>query len=197
MNLSCPTCSQLLQVPSNAAGKKVSCPKCGQRILLPPQALAMPGAANKTVLGKIEESIGTQFPESPAHPIGSPGFGVDASRSLTYLSWGSLIVQILRSSPLGIGSLAFGCIALIVSIIPYITLVCILLSSVGLILGITGLIICAQRNQSRVGFPIAGTGLNVVSLSIGLIIFATAGGSSVSNDSRKTAQNAKVTSLKN
>jgi DNA-directed RNA polymerase subunit RPC12/RpoP len=35
MYISCPTCSQRLQVPDDAAGKKVACAKCGQRILVP------------------------------------------------------------------------------------------------------------------------------------------------------------------
>src|ERR1019366_41769 len=69
MNISCPTCTQRLQVPDDAAGKKVSCPKCAQRILVPPPPRPTPAPVNKTMLGKIEEGVSAaKAPVSPPTP---------------------------------------------------------------------------------------------------------------------------------
>ena len=53
----CPICMREMKGPDGFAGKKITCPDCGQKIIIPPTPKAKPAAANKTTLGKVEESV--------------------------------------------------------------------------------------------------------------------------------------------
>jgi len=76
-----------------------------------------------------------------------------------------------RGSSLGIASLVLGVLAFMICWIPFLNLLGVPLSALGLLLGLIGVVVALTRKGSGIGFPIAG--IVVCGLALGVAILMT------------------------
>lgn len=82
----------------------------------------------------------------------------------------ALATQPTRSNSLGIASLILGILAFLICWIPFVAIVSIPLSGLGLLLGIIGIVLAVTRSGYGVGFPIAGSSISALALVIALVM---------------------------
>ena len=71
-----------------------------------------------------------------------------------------------HGNSLGIASMVLGILAFLICWIPFLNVIGLPLSGLGVLLGIIGIIIAATRGGSGIGFPIAGTAISGLALMI-------------------------------
>jgi hypothetical protein len=90
-------------------------------------------------------------PLEPGHIYGAPVINIAAPR---------------RGSSLGIASLVLGILAFLICWIPFVNLLGVPLSGLGLLLGLIGVLVALTRKGSSIGFPIAGAAVCALALFI-------------------------------
>jgi len=75
-----------------------------------------------------------------------------------------------RGSSLGIASMVLGILALLICWIPFLNLLGVPLSGLGLLLGLIGLLISITRKGSSIGFPVAGLIICAIALFVAISI---------------------------
>ena len=78
--------------------------------------------------------------------------------------------QATRSNSLGIASLILGVLAFLICWIPFVALVSMPLSGLGLLLGIIGILLALTRSGHGVGFSIAGSSVSALAFLIALVM---------------------------
>jgi len=156
----CSSCGSKLTVPDNLLGQEVKCPRCG--------TIKVVGAASHSPRA-AESQSGERKQEDYRKAEGtgrrSGGAGQHATAEVNGPALG-----------LGIASLVLGIIAIPVAIIPCIGIWSLPVSGVGLVLGVSGLIIVLVSKRGSAGFPIAGSAVSFVAIAVaGLWMLVCAG----------------------
>jgi hypothetical protein len=175
----CSSCGSKLNVPDDLLGREVRCPGCGTVTVVTP-------------LGEPQRSGAAA--ERPTEPYPNKGDAV-ASRPRPsvrrdddfdddrYSDRGPRRVRASAAAQengaalgLGIASLVLGILAIPIAAVPCIGVWSLPVSGVGLVLGVIGLVIVLASKRGGLGFPIAGSSVNVVALGlVGLWFLVCAG----------------------
>ena len=78
--------------------------------------------------------------------------------------------QPTRSNSLGIASLILGILAFLICWIPFVAIVSMPLSGLGLVLGLIGIVLALTRSGYGIGFPIAGSAISALALIIATVM---------------------------
>lgn len=147
--VTCSQCAQRLNIPDNFRGTRAKCPKCGGAVeIMPPT----PVPTEPEAVALMHE----EAPRGPAAPL--PGKPEASGASLG----------------LGIGSLVVGILSFLVALIPCLGIFAVPLAVVGLVLGGIGAVIAFSRGGAGMGFPIAGSAVNVVAILVAVAWFVGA-----------------------
>jgi hypothetical protein len=156
----CSSCGSKLTVPDNLLGHEVKCPRCGTIKVVAPASNPPPPPQSQAARRNqdyddeddrpVRRSRGTE--QRATTEANGPAFG------------------------LGIASLVLGIIAIPVALIPCFGFWSMPVSGVGLVLGVSGLIIVLVSKRGSLGFPIAGSAVSFAALAIaGLWLLVCAG----------------------
>lgn len=184
----CPQCQSSLKVPDHLVGKSVKCPKCGTILTVPgaPASTPPPIPSAAEVVANVPPPM--PRPQAPLHapPLAAaarPGSHDDDDYDdrpmqprrrprrydepdVAYAQAPSANVQM----GFGIAALCVGCVAVIISLIPCIGLfIGMPIAGLGIVLGVVGLIVALVQKGRGLGFPIAGSCVNLVALLIGAV----------------------------
>ena len=184
IRVTCSECGKHLKVAENAAGKRGKCPQCGAAIAIPAVSAPIPVAkASVSAPPVVVMPTRRVEPEeaSQQQQVVSTTVNVDAPR---------------RTSSFGVVSLIVGIVAFLVCWIPFVGLLGIPLSALGLLFGGIGLLLALFRKGAGIGFPIAGSSVCVLALVVGIsqvLVIGSAGhaaalaiaASSTDDDSRR------------
>lgn len=169
IRVDCPACGKSLKVADDLAGKTGKCPACSERLKIPEpkpvisQSIAAPAPP-------------TRPPVVRAQPRRDP---LPAPVQVTPTVVAVQVNQPSKAShSLGIASLILGIIAFLICWVPFLGLLGLPLSLLGILLGGTGFLIALFRKGSGIGFPIAGTSLSLLS-AIAVITITGAAASAV------------------
>lgn len=150
IRIACPTCGKLLKVADELAGKTGKCPACGKPIKVPaPQAVAPQKPVAPAPQPRPQVLLSEPVPHAP--PVAPTVVAVQVQQPSK------------ASHSLGIASLVLGIIAFLICWIPFLGLLGLPLSVLGVVLGGVGLLLAFVRKGSGIGFSIAGTALSLLS----------------------------------
>jgi hypothetical protein len=177
LTLTCPDCGTMLRAPDNAAGRRVRCPKCAGEFDVPGDATVQEPAAPP----RPPDPPPTVFDEAPPRRRRRRDDYDDyddyederPARRRRYRRQGTANLQM----GLGIGSLSVGAVGLVFAFIPFCgAVVALPACGVGLILGISALVVALTRDKTGLGFPIAGSAVNVLAILVALVWLLVVGG---------------------
>ena len=172
IDIVCPSCTAKLRAPDNAAGRRTKCPKCGN-------AVVVPAAAENATVATPQRPLSEVVEPAEANPNCGPSPTVVAVQTPFSQATQPIGVSIATSSiqqssraahSLGIAALVIGVLSFFVCWIPVLGIP---VSSLGLLLGVGGLVLAVVRGGSGVGFSIGGAGLSAISL-VTCIVFTVA-----------------------
>lgn len=171
IKIACPGCSSRFNAPLHADGKKTRCPLCKTSFVVsipvatispaepelhvtatppspPPQVYAPPVAPPPAARFDLEDDPNArEVIEAPSRP-----------RRRSYYSEYS---EPRRSNSFGVASLVVGVLSLFVCWIPAVGLI---VSGLGVLLGLTGLLVAMTRSGSGAGFCVGGTILSTLAV---------------------------------
>jgi predicted Zn finger-like uncharacterized protein len=154
INVSCPSCNTTLRAQDTAAGRKVKCPKCGTPFDVPnvaPVQATAPAPVSRQA-PPPEEDYEDYEDEAPRRRR-SEGAQSDTTAQLG----------------LGIAALSVGAVGLVFSFIPCLGwIIAVPAGTIGLILGVVGLIVGLSRDKQGLAFPIAGASVSFVAIVVAL-----------------------------
>jgi hypothetical protein len=184
----CSECGKQLRVKDDAAGKKGKCPQCGVTLEVPtPQEDAL-----------IAEHEASLDPSPPQPAVRSDSARHAATMQPPPLERGHVnqapsvnVHMPKRTSSLGVVSLILGVVAFLLCWIPFIGVLSIPLSSLGVLLAGIGLLVALFRRGSGIGWPIGGGVVSGLALIIGIAQVAAIGG--VAEGLRQSAEEANRT----
>jgi hypothetical protein len=148
IRVSCPNCGQHLRAPDNLAGGQVDCPRCGAAVLVP-----LPDLSPKETLAR-----------AAAQAAPPPAGGVTADLAHAPLG-----------TRLGVVALVFGLAAVAVLCVPVVGYASAVLSGVGLLFGLGGLVFrtggssAASIPGRALPSPLAGTLVCLAALLLALL----------------------------
>jgi hypothetical protein len=173
----CSSCGSKLNVSDDLLGREVRCPRCGTVTVVPP-----PGEGQRS-------RAAAERPTEPYHPkgevvAGRPGARrpqeVDDDRYSDRAPGPDRVDAPAQQNGaalgLGIASLVLGILAIPFALIPCIGTYSIPVSSVGLLLGVVGLVLVLTSKKGSLGFPIAGTAVSAVALAVAGLWFLICAG---------------------
>jgi hypothetical protein len=147
--VTCSQCAQRLNIPDTFRGTRAKCPKCGGAVEIPAPT---PAPAEPEMSSVVAADDYRRTAPPPPPPAGKP----EASGA---------------SLGLGIGSLVVGILSFLVALVPCLGIFAVPLAAVGLILGVVGAVIAFTRGGAGLGFPIAGSAVNVVAILVAVAWF--------------------------
>lgn len=165
VRFACPACGNLLKAAQEVAGKTRKCPGCGRSIKVPAvqSLIAKEPGAPVTPPQLPPQVISEAAPDRP--PVPSPSVAIQVPQSRQ------------ASHSFGAASLVLGTLAVFICWVPFLGLLGLPLSALGLLLGAVGLWIAFVRKGSGAGFAIAGTAISllaaVVVIAVTYAILAT------------------------
>jgi len=164
IQFTCGNCGKRLKVADEAAGKRGRCPGCGAVVQVPttPDPGSSAPALVSTASEQRLEAVPLRRVDTPELPRTQPVPTVNINNPR-------------RTSSLGIVSLILGIVAFLICWIPILGLFGIPLSALGLVLGVTGLIVTAVRKGAGIGFPIAGSAVCGMALVVAITSTYAAG----------------------
>lgn len=181
--ITCSTCGARMRAPDNTSGRKTKCPKCGAALTVPETVVDAPESCSKPVAAS---HLKTRPASDAQRTVATPGallpapqpFEFDQQTAVPHSQLPPVVVYPPSGAAhsLGIASLVIGVLSFFVCWIPLLGMV---VSGLGLALGMGGLILAIARRGSGVGFAIAGSGLSLVTLLI-CLLWTTAIGSAFS-----------------
>jgi hypothetical protein len=165
--IACPKCGTSLKAPEHLAGRAVKCPKCATQLTVPSLVVQAPPPLSV---------VAAPPPAPPRHGYDEDDEPRRAPRRRRDRHYDDDDDRPRERAPreganaqmgLGIAALCIGCVAIVVSVLPCIGLfIGMPIAGVGLLLGVVGLIIALVQKGRGIGFPIAGSSVNVVALLI-------------------------------
>jgi hypothetical protein len=182
INFNCPVCNQLIQVPPDCAGRKGKCTGCGNPLVVPSADSGAAAAMPRPIARPVPPAPQPQTP-----PASDFDFPIEGLVPATYTPQpqyqqpmyappqAAVQVNIQTShasNSLGIASLVLGILSYFVCFIPPVTL---LLASLGLLLGIGGIVMSVRRQGTGIGYSIAGVAVNGIPVLVVLVMFAMFG----------------------
>ena len=162
VRFACTKCGKEITVDDKYAGRKGKCKQCGTTLYVP----APNKILDQTKQSSIQDTTSQAQSREPlpvtqrkyTTPSDVPGHDPQAPTVNVNIPY--------RSSSFGIASLVLGIIAFILCWIPLVGCITFPVSALGLILGITGLIIAIKRKGGGIAYPIAGSALSSIALTI-------------------------------
>lgn len=175
--VACSTCGSKLKAPDSAAGRKTKCPKCGTAVIVPSSVQKAPEPVRAEPLPqpvrRVEPPALRPKPQPAPAPVpDEDDFNFEPSSHRRPSAAAAVSNTIIVHQPsraahsLGISALVIGVLSFFVCWMPILGIA---VSSLGLLLGLGGLVLAVVRRGSGVGFALAGTGLSVLSLVICLV----------------------------
>jgi predicted Zn finger-like uncharacterized protein len=178
----CPSCAARINVSDTMLGRDVKCPKCGQPFRTPDaQQAVRPDRPPPLPTPQVHPD--RTIPRRDADRSPFADLDDDRPRRRPRRRPGA-------SHSLGIASLILGVVALVLSLIPCVGLLSLPLSGLGLLLGFGGACVALVRSGHGIGYPVAGLGLNLVALVIGLVWLGLIGAFSTAVDEVAKHKNA-------
>jgi len=188
IQLYCPQCGKQLKVKDEAAGKKGKCPTCGATILIPASDAgtlsdytdapmeAPPPKAPFDRKNRNQSSAG-KSPQRDSGPASSiPTINVNLQK---------------RTSSLGVVSLILGVTAFLICWIPFIGMLSIPLSGLGLLLAVIGVCLAVARHGAGIGWPVGGGVVSGIALMVAFAQVAVISGAA--DAIQKSADNSNRT----
>jgi hypothetical protein len=161
--IACPSCGAKMKAPDGAAGLKVKCMKCATPFIAHPKG--------RTSAKPAEESWWlTEVPTQPVaapqsvegkNPYENPQPRPRDGQGVAPATGGA------AAHSLGIASLVLGVLGLVLSLLPCVGVIALPLAGLGFLLGLIGGVVALVRKGHGIGFPIAGSGVNLLALMIG------------------------------
>jgi hypothetical protein len=184
----CSSCGSKLKIPDNMLGRKVKCPKCGTITVVdgrdePPSAGVRAARDDAEDLSPVRSPAPSRRDndyddDRPSRRPRDDDYDKDRRRPRDddydddrprQQSIRDPAQQNGAALGLGIGSLVLGIIALLFAFIPCIGWWSMPVSGLGLVLGIIGFVMVIASKRGGLGFPIAGSSVNVAALAMGAV----------------------------
>lgn len=176
IKVNCPNCSKQFNVKDEAAGDRGRCPSC-RTIFQIPMLEDEPEKLNDLdTLAEVAQKTKRRPRLERGHVRSSPSINVNMPK---------------RSSSLGIVSLIMGCVGFFFCWIPFIGIISIPLSGIGLILAVIGFVVALGRRGSGIGWPIGGGSVSLIALMVAISQVAIITGTAESY--RKSVEDANST----
>ena len=173
----CSECGKNLRVKDNAAGKRGKCPQCGAVLHVP--------AAESRVPFDEPESVPAAPPVQPSPAAPQPVAPQPAHITVN-------VKGAKATSGFGIAALVLGILACLTCWIPFVGMLSIPISVLGILFGVIGFLISAVGRRSGIGMPVAGTVVCIVAI---MIAVASTGGTTaaITEVAREADRKAKAT----
>jgi len=186
LRVPCPRCGKMLSADEKSAGRTGRCPGCGGTVTLPvggtpddaagsespdeeiPVGIHVPDEAAQTVPPKVPPPLPPRGTTDDARRSGRPDEDIPVSGQLPDTSTPARRPR--ASHSLGVGSLILGILALLICWIPFLGILGMPLSALGLLLGFIGLALAALRKGAGIGYSIAGVAVCGLALVTALCV---------------------------
>jgi hypothetical protein len=154
ITFSCPKCGRQIRVRDDAAGQSGKCNDCGAAICVPkPQ---------ETQILRPRKSAPPAIPDDEFLQVGPPQNPVAVQVNVQQPS--------KAAHSLGIASTVLGILAFLICWIPFVGVLGMPLSGLGLLLGVIGIILAVVRRGSGIGFSIAGSAICGLALLVAFTV---------------------------
>jgi len=164
----CPHCKQSLEASEDSFGQVLDCPSCNKKIRVPKSQMC---------------------PKSALEPVHDAIF-----KAISHAAHQNVNVEIEReASPMGIAALVLGILSCLTCWIPFIGLLSIPLSLIGLLIGVIGIIMAIVSKNTGFAFPIGGGIVCIVAIFVAVL--STEGCVKAASDVSERAQKTNVQSI--
>jgi predicted Zn finger-like uncharacterized protein len=167
----CPKCGKQYRVKDEGAGKRGKCTQCGEVLKVPSLRTGAPDVAGDTPIPPAPQSVPSPQPIAPPMAAQTPRLESGHAAQAT-----SINVHLpKRRSSLGVVSLILGIVGFLICWIPFVGVLSIPLSALGLLMAVIGLLVALLRRGSGIGWPIGGGAVSGLALAIGMAQVAAIG----------------------
>lgn len=169
IRFSCPTCNKNFKVEDSNAGKTGKCPACGS-------AMRVPAASDEANDQPVQPEVAKKSPAIPPPPLpprvsAIPAFNPSPPQVVAV----QVVSPPRRSNSLGVASVILGILAFLICWIPFLGMLGLPFSILGIVLGGIGLLVALFRRGTGIGFAIAGIAISLVAaIMVGVTTHATA-----------------------